>query len=289
MPQGMSATLLNRQLGSLRKHKKLALSRTLASTPRRKSIHLFSNWPEVSRRLHNAARVVLFLDFDGTLTPLRRRPDMVQLDSSVRALLRRLSRRRKVAIRVVSGRRLKDLRELVHVPGVICLGLHGWEGRRPSRSAVAARKLIDPARRLLQNQLRDLRGIWIKDKGPCFAVHYRGAPTSEVRRARIIVQAVLRPLRRQVRLLSGKKIWEFLPLALEDKGAAVTATLRRFPGDETLAVYVGDDTTDESAFAALPGGITVRVGKRKLTRAHFSLRNPEEVKRFLQKVEAELD
>lgn len=263
-------------------------ARTSLDASSRHVRHLLTCWPEVARRLHDARRVILFLDFDGTLTPLRRRPEDVQLKKPVRSLLRRLSQKPRVAVFVISGRRLADLRNRINVPGVRCLGLHGWEGRRPARSAVAARKFLRPARQTLGRRLHGLRGIRIKDKGPCFAVHYRGAPSASVRRARAIMRLVLRPLRHHARVLQGKKVWEVLPLALEDKGAAVRATLRRFSdrAEETLSIYIGDDTTDESAFAALPHGITVRVGRRKPTKARFSLRNPEEVKRLLERVEA---
>jgi trehalose 6-phosphate phosphatase len=56
----------------------------------------------------------------------------------------------------------------------------------------------------------------------------------------------------------------------------------------TLPIFVGDDLTDEHAFAVLPHGLTVRVGKNLRTRARFLLRDPEEVKVFLQKLEVEI-
>jgi trehalose-phosphatase len=89
------------------------------------------------------------------------------------------------------------------------------------------------------------------------------------------------------RLLNGKKVWEILPREVGDKGSAVRRELSRFKY-RPLPVYIGDDFTDERAFAALPDGLTVRVGPHSLTRAQFQLRDPAEVRRFLERLEVEL-
>ncbi len=103
-----------------------------------------------------------------------------------------------------------------------------------------------------------------------------------------IVRGSLKPFTAELRLLRGKKVWEILPRELEGKGAAVRATLAQFP-DSVLPVYVGDDTADESAFAVLRHGLTVRVGTNQTTRARFRLRNPKEVVGFLRQLEATVD
>ena len=108
-------------------------------------------------------------------------------------------------------------------------------------------------------------------------------------------------------MLLGKEVWEILPPELQGKGEAVTALLAELPAG-TLPVYIGDDVTDESAFAALSDGITIRVGlprldgprsiaaaagssravKARFTRADFTLRSPREVREFLERVEKEI-
>ncbi|SPF55892.1 hypothetical protein SBA4_7530003 [Candidatus Sulfopaludibacter sp. SbA4] len=75
----------------------------------------------------------------------------------------------------------------------------------------------------------------------------------------------------------------FLPREIGDKGTAVRHQLSRLAG-HVLPIYAGDDRTDESAFAALSEGITIRVGRRALTRAQFQLRDPGEVRSFLEKL-----
>ncbi len=254
---------------------------------RRESRHVFDHWKQVQRCLASAKHLAIFLDFDGTLTPLRPRPSDVRLNKSTRALLRRLARHPLITLCFISGRRRADLQMHVNVRRAIYLGLHGWERDTGARSAIAARGLLAPARRLLTERLSGLPHVWVGDKGPCFEVHYHGASDTTIRRARAIVRTVLRPLKRHARLLRGRDVWEILPREFEGKGAAVRALLAEF-SRPVLPIYIGDDITDESGFRALPDGITIRVGKPRRTRARFELRNPEEVFSFLQKVEVEI-
>jgi trehalose-phosphatase len=250
--------------------------------------HLFAQWPQLARRLRSADRVALFFDFDGTLVPLRERPTALRLDPEVRLLLRRLARHPRVTLCVISGRRRADLRRALGVSEAICLGLHGWEGRAPASRLRRLRTIVRQVHGLLSHQLAGQEGIWIEDKGAALGIHYRGASPATVRRARQRLLRALVPFQPNLRLLSGKKIWEVLPQEIKDKGAAVREVLQDLPG-RTLAWVVGDDTTDEAMFAAVPRGVTVHVGKRQRTHARFYLRNPGEVKELLQRLEAELN
>jgi trehalose 6-phosphate phosphatase len=82
--------------------------------------------------------------------------------------------------------------------------------------------------------------------------------------------------------LKGKKIWELLPRAIVGKGPATQSLLAELPAD-TLPIFIGDDTSDESAFAVLPHGLAVHVGGHTQTKAHFCLRDPGEVREFLER------
>lgn len=251
------------------------------------SRHLFDHWKLVQRRLAKANYVALFLDFDGTLAPLRPRPNDVKLATRTRELLRRFARHPAITLCFISGRRRAKLQKLVKVRGAIYVGLHGWERDTGARSAIAARLILADARRKLVERLSGLPHVWVTDKGPCFEVHYHGASEITVRKTRAIVYSVFRPLKRDARLLRGRDVWEFLPWEFKGKGAAVRALIAEFPRP-VLPIYIGDDITDESAFRALSKGITIRVGKPRRTRARFELRNPDEVFSFLKQMEAEI-
>ena len=86
-----------------------------------------------------------------------------------------------------------------------------------------------------------------------------------------------------LRLLKGKKIWELLPRAIVGKGRATQSLLAAFPAD-TLPIFIGDDTSDESAFAVLQHGLAIHVGGQTKTNAHFCLRDPGEVREFPGKI-----
>jgi trehalose-phosphatase len=229
--------------------------------------------------------LALFLDFDGTLVPLRRRPtDVKPLGLPLRRILHRLIGHRYLNVYVISGRPLRELPRLIRVPGVRLLGLHGWEGQNMPQLD-EERGLLQVAKQRLDQRLPKTRQIWLEDKGLGLAVHYRGARPSVIRLARAVVEDVLKAVEPQLHIVQGHKVWELLPQQIDGKGPVAVALLSQLP-PSTLPIVVGDDTTDESAFWVLRGGVTIHVGASHHTRARFLLRNPEEVKMFLLKLEA---
>jgi trehalose-phosphatase len=247
---------------------------------------LFDCWNRVAGRLRRAEQLLLLLDFDGTLVGFRRNPKDVRLDSAVRSLLTRLARRDDVSLGFISGRRLADLRRRVNVPGAKYWGLHGWESSRRCRLNPSSRRDILKLREALGSAIQQLPEVWLDDKQATLALHYRGASPEAARQARAIARKVLAVLAPHFRVLRGKKIWELLPPEVRGKGALVANLANEAPPG-TLTVYIGDDTTDEAAFAALRDGLTIRVGTTRGTRARFRLRNPEDVREFLERVDAE--
>jgi trehalose 6-phosphate phosphatase len=263
-----------------------AWRRTPRATSRRGSRHLFDRWSEVVQRLHAARHIALLLDFDGTIVPIQPRPELVHLSLPTRRLIGRLAKHSRVTVCIVSGRRLADLRRRAKVPGVRYVGLHGWEWDKKT-SIPPADKILEQTKLLLKEQLGSLADIRLEDKGISFAVHYRGATNSAARRAGVLLRKTLKPFGPRLHVLKGKKVWEILPPEVQGKGRAVRLLLADLPRG-TLPIFVGDDATDESAFAVLSHGLTIRVGKNPRTKARFLLRNPEEVKIFLRKLQAEI-
>jgi len=118
-------------------------------------------------------------------------------------------------------------------------------------------------------------------------VHYRNAHATATRTAAAGLDKLLKPWADIFYVLSGKWIWEVLPRELPGKSSAVRDALAKLPPG-TPAVYLGDDDTDETAFAVLTDQITIRVGKTSNTHARYWLRTPADVLRFLTRVEREL-
>ena len=244
---------------------------------------IFDCWPLVERRLRAADRMALMLDFDGTLVPFVDNPGDVRLGTPMRQLLRRLAHCTGVTVHIISGRRWADLHKYIKVPGVHLLGLHGWE-RRDTKLPPEQKELLLKAKRWLTEWLPASAGIHLEDKGGVLAIHYRGARLSDVRVARQVLQIARDQFKPGLRLLRGKKIWELLPAAIPGKGPITKFLLKAMPAG-TLPIFIGDDASDESAFAALPHGLAVHVGKQTKTIAHFSVRDPDEVREFLERLE----
>jgi len=256
-------------------------------------IALLDNWPRLRRIFSGPERILLCLDFDGTLAPIVRRPGSARLAASTGRLLAGISSDPRFAVAIVSGRSLREVRKRVGIPGIIYAGNHGLELQGPG-----LRYLIPRARALrpafaslladLRRALRPLPGVSLEGKGLSLSVHFRRMSGSNLARLNRLVAAALAQSgrRRIMRLSRGKKVLEFRPRLAWDKGRIVCwlrRELRRKGDRDLLPVYVGDDRTDEDAFRALSGlGVTVRVGRpRASSAARYFLRHVGEVRRFL--------
>lgn len=248
---------------------------------------VFDCWPQIAARLRTASSIALFLDFDGTLAPIKPTPAEVHLSQPMRLAVNRLATSGRVHVCIISGRKRNDVREKTGLSRVNYLGIHGWEDSRETVLDPQIQRELEQAKLTLESSIGNLRGVWIEDKGPALAIHYREAEEAESRMARASMNDVLARLNGSFRLLNGKKVWEIMPRDVGDKGSAVRRELSRFE-HRPLAVYIGDDRTDERAFAVLRDGLTIRVGRHALTKAQFQLRDPGDVRRFLEKLEVEL-
>ncbi len=248
---------------------------------------LFQCWSQVSPLIRRAQHILLLLDFDGTLAPLRDRPEDVQLGNATRQVLRRLVSHRRMTVVVVSGRRRADLRERIGMRGVRYFGLHGWEDREGMSLPCHSQWLLLSARLWLAESLR-LPGIRLENKKMSLTMHFRTASASAVRELRNRIRDMVEILGPEgLHVIEGSKVVELFPPEIRGKGAAVQDIASRFRR-AALPIYVGDDASDESAFAALPVGITIRVGRARGTAARYTLRNPNEVRSFLERLETKL-
>jgi trehalose-phosphatase len=249
--------------------------------------YLFDCWKKVERRARLAKHIVLFLDFDGTLVRLRRKPKEVFLGEPVRRVLSKLVRRPRVTVCFISGRQLDDLRHRARVEGAIYFGLHGWERSNGQPPDLPGTRQLRKAMQWVQQQVRDIPGIRVEDKEICFGIHYRTASNPAAEKARAIVKEVLARLGPGFGLMTGKKIWEIYPKDMGNKGKAAKDLLQQIPGRK-LVIYAGDDTTDEMAFRLLRNGVTIRVGKFRETKANFYVHGPAEILMLLKKLEETL-
>jgi trehalose-phosphatase len=233
-------------------------------------------------------RLAVFLDYDGTLTPIVAHPENAVLHDRMREIVERLARRCPVA--VISGRDLADVRARVALDDIVYAGSHGFDIagpgglRRMHPDAHRCMPALDAAERALQTPGLLPTGAQIERKAYSVAVHFRNvdrAHTGAVERA-VDAQAARHP---ELRKRYGKKVLELLPNVDWHKGRAVLWLLKALALDATdvLPLYLGDDLTDEDAFEVLRTrgvGIVVRDEPRP-TAARYALEDPTEVESFL--------
>ena len=235
---------------------------------------------------------ILLLDFDGTLAEFNPDPAAPQLTPERWDVIERISRQSNVAVGIVSGRRLDDLRRRTRLPDhVYHAGLHGLEveidGRRvdhPDLHSAADR--LDGLAHTLGRIVGECPGAFIEDKVASVAVHVRGvAPERrEAVFARADILAVPWIAEGRVRRLEGDAVVEYLPNISGHKGDAtrwIAADVESRLGRPAWVAYVGDDITDEDAFRAISGGISVLVGLRPTSATH-KLNGIADVDQFLR-------
>jgi len=248
---------------------------------------------EAIRDLVGGRRLAVFLDYDGTLTPIVERPELAVLAPEMRESLRRLATVCTTAI--VSGRALADVAALVDVPELVYSGNHGFEIRGPGGSSLEHdqgrefQAQVAQARERIADRIRGVPGAFVEDKTYSLSVHYRQSPAERVGEIEAAVDAELADLP-GLRKHLGKKVFEVRPRMEWDKGKAVLWLLSTLglDGEDVLPLYVGDDVTDEDAFRALAGrGLGVLVAEdRRRSAARYGLRDTGEVRRFLDALAA---
>jgi trehalose-phosphatase len=236
-------------------------------------------------------QLAVFLDYDGTLTPIVSRPEKALLSDSMRQAVRALAAWAPVAI--LSGRDLDDIRRRVDIDAIVYAGSHGFDiaGPRGLHKQVATEFLpiLDMAEKELGEELAGIPGARVERKHFSIAAHYRKVEDRDVLR---VEQAVNEVVTRhgEVRRIDSKKVFELLPNIDWDKGKAVIWLLEKLALERgnVRSIYIGDDRTDEDAFRALQQrGIGILVSEQaRPTAASYSLKNPAEVGKFLRALTA---
>jgi len=272
-----------------------ALPPEAATVPIRQLPAASARMSEIRARLADRTPAV-FLDYDGTLTPIVEDPARATLPGETRAVLRRLSDLCPVA--VVSGRDLPDVFGMVDLPDLHYAGSHGFDIRGPDglREERAPEYLpdLDAAEEEIRDLLDGIPGARVERKRFAVAVHYRATPPARVPEVEEVVRRHAEATDR-LRLSGGKKIFELRPTVEWDKGRALRWLMEVLGLDtgEFVPVYVGDDVTDEDAFRALAGeGIPVVVRGEdddRPTRADYALADPPAVHDFLEELADWLD
>jgi trehalose 6-phosphate phosphatase len=246
---------------------------------------------EEIRKLLGNKKPALFLDYDGTLTPIVSNPDDALLSDKAKRILKETAEKHIIA--VISGRDRADVMSKVGLENIIYAGSHGFDISGPDNLQMQSEDGtdiipdLDSAEEHLENELRHIKGVLVERKKYAIAVHYRNVDKEFVQEVK---NAVYNELERQEKLKEGKgkKVLELKPDIDWHKGKAVK-WLKEALGlrdDEYVSVYIGDDITDEDAFREIKDkGIGIMVGTHgSKTHALFSLKDTDEALEFLKKL-----
>jgi trehalose-phosphatase len=247
---------------------------------------LFDHLSSIESLLRAAGKISLFLDFDGTLCPIVEMHDQAVMPAETRILLHRLSQTGSCSVVIVSGRALADVRERVGLANLTYAGNHGLEicgdGLRfVEPESVQRIKMLGELSRRLGERLRHIPGVEIENKVLTASVHFRRAGRGSLDEIRKSVYAELAFYDRIFRVKPGLQVLEIRPSVDWNKGSAVRWIQEARGTTNALSFYLGDDSTDEDAFRALPAGITIRVGQVKRTAARYYLEGQSKVMQFL--------
>ena len=221
-------------------------------------------------------------DFDGTLAPIRPRPDDVHVSATIALRLEKLARVRPVAI--VTGRQIADVRERLGFTPSWIIGNHGAEDEGDPEAATRAFHALDALRERLRARGAGLAGagVLLEDKGQSLALHFRTAPDRAA--ASTLIEDVLAGFTSTLHVFGGKLVYNAVAADAPDKAVAVQRLIAR--AGVQAAFFAGDDVNDEPVFmAAQPGWVTVRIGcERRESAARFCVDGPHEMAGVLDRI-----
>ncbi len=239
--------------------------------------------------LAEQSEVIFALDYDGTLVPIARNPELATPDPALIELLGMLAAMSGVRVCVVSGRAQESLAAWLGKLPIDLVAEHGVWSKRSNEDSWQCH--IDPsslgwladARAILRTYVERAPGAILEEKTAGLAWHYRNVdPYLGVHLARELrVHLVRHFAQLPVSILGGRKVIELRPQGL-DKGTAARDALALFATPAVIAA-AGDDRTDEDLFAALPEGSISLCAGTLATRAGFRVSGPEQVRRFLRR------
>ena len=265
--------------------------------------HALQSFSSIAEKL-KGKELAVFLDYDGTLTPIVSDPSAARITPAMTETISQLASRHPTAI--VTGRKIDTITSFLSLPSLYYAGSHGFDIRAPGLrhlKSVADDFLPDlgAVRDAVREGVKGVPGSLVEDNVYSISVHYRNADEDGRRRIEAVVKQAFSGHEQRLQLLPGKMVHEIRPQMDWHKGEAVHFLLSAMReeqqgkgggggGGDWAAVCMGDDTTDEDAFRLLERdeqSVTVLVlpegGGERQTNAKYVCQQPE-VADFLQRL-----
>lgn len=229
--------------------------------------------------------LAVFLDYDGTLTPIVENPEDATLSEEMHRIIESLSKLCTVA--VISGRDLKDVRNMTGIDSIYYAGSHGLDIAGPGHEkqvGVEALPVLEKIEKEVRKKTEQWKGTRVERKEFVVAVHYRQADEDTSEKVSEYMRKTAEE-HEEIKLTENKKVFELSPDIPWDKGKAIEYLIEELSEkpDEVLPIFIGDDVTDEDGFEFLMHrGIGIVVGDHgKPSYARYRLKDTEEVRKLL--------
>lgn len=238
-------------------------------------------------------KIAVFLDYDGTIVPISENPEKAIVSESMRQTILALSQKTMVAI--VSGRNKSNIEELVHLPDIYYVGNHGFDMDGPDHArwevGVECLPAMEKCFRELQTRLMIIPGVVFELKKLTVTLHYRLVSPKDLPLFFEFIRNTVAEYP-SLKLTGGKQVAEIRPNLDWNKGTAVLWLAEKlgFYNPNSYLIYLGDDLSDEDAFALLPDqGAGILVGNHETeTYADYHLSDPLQVELFLKNLQSQL-
>lgn len=253
----------------------------IAAVKSEKCCYLFDNMSEIKKTVFHK-NIFMFLDYDGTLTPIVGTPDKAVISGEMRSLIIKL--KDIIPVAIISGRALKDVKARVGIEDIIYAGNHGaeiWDGKKEivSQGTAENRRLLEDILLRLKKETSHIKGVLLEDKGITASLHFRNVNVRQVGEIFSILEKIAKEHEEDLRFIIGKKVFEIRPVNIWNKGDAVSWIIENM-GEQRFPVYIGDDTTDEDAYSVLKNrGLSISIGGS--ANADYYIQNQGEVWDFL--------
>ena len=230
-------------------------------------------------------QVSLFLDVDGTLYDIENSPSLIKPCFRLQKKLHTIRNRLGGALGLISGRSLNDLDRIFGNSKIPVAGNHGSQLRDALRTKEHQadtgniKEIADKIKAILNGQ----KDFEIENKGSSLTVHFRNSTIDRKEINKIIIELVKHEPK--LTFLKGKEVLEVKPLS-HNKGTAISYFMRTKPFIKRRPIFIGDDVSDEDGFETVnkKGGLSVRVGNNKRSKANFFLPNVKSVHEMMKQL-----
>lgn len=245
---------------------------------------------EIKKQLEAGKKLILMLDFDGTISPIMPRPEQAFLPEKTRDSLKALSKLFPVVI--ISGRPIAFVQEKIGVNTFTYAGSHGLEWTINKKYQLrripntVSEEILKVKKHFVEFASRYPKLI-IENKPYAATIHYQNISNKQTKEFVTELEKLIAIINKKpfIRIFLDKKTVEFAPQLNWNKGHSARQFYTHFKNkikQKLLPIYIGDSKSDEDAFLALKkDGITIRIGKNNKSSAKYYLKNQGQIDKFL--------